>query len=619
MNEPEVSKEPDATPDPVASSPTPTPETQPLVTTFHRLWGRLKAHKVVQWTLAYLAIAYTLLHGAEMLAGTLNWSHGLLRLFTLILILGVPVIITLAWYHGARGLQRVSGTEIMIIAILLALGGAFLWRDSTDHEEVPATAAVATPAPAEALSDALIVPDDKSIAVLPFVNMSSDPEQEYFSDGLAEQVLNLLSKVPELRVIARTSSFAFKGKEDVDMATIGQRLNVAHVLEGSVRKSANRVRITAQLIEVADSSHQWSETYDRELTDIFAIQDEIALAVVDQLKLALLSDDLLTRSTTTSPEAYNFYLQGRHFLHQSSETSLVKAAELFGKAIAADPAYVQAWAELAYVQMSMANAGVGFKEQASGFDKARTSVQKALDLDPDLARAHHVLGWIQYSADWDWSKADASFEKALALDPSDAESLSFLGYLAVMQGALDAGIELSKRAVALDPVAVNPRYSLAYAYSIVGRFDEAENEIRAGLELSPDATGGWASLGIILLQKGQAAPALKMMVKETAENARLIGLSLAYHAVGQKEASDAALNELIEKYAGIAAYQVATAYAYRGEKEMAFDWIDRAYRQRDSGMPSLGTDPLMENIKDDPRYAAMLRKLKLPAVNYLDG
>ena len=202
---------------------------------------------------------------------------------------------------------------LALIALLLILGGGAVWYYQGTND---APAAISVPATARS-STVAAIPGDASIAVLPFVNMSSDPEQEYFSDGLSEQVLNLLSKIPELRVIARTSSFAFKGKEDVDVATIGQRLNVTHVLEGSVRKSGNRVRITAQLINAADSSHQWSETYDRELTDIFAVQDEIALAVVDQLKLALLNDDLPARSTTTSLEAYNFYLQGRHFSNQA--------------------------------------------------------------------------------------------------------------------------------------------------------------------------------------------------------------------------------------------------------------------------------------------------------------
>jgi TolB-like protein/Tfp pilus assembly protein PilF len=461
--------------------------------------------------------------------------------------------------------------------------------------------------------------------VLPFVNMSSDPEQEYFSDGMAEQVLNLLSKVPELRVIARTSSFAFKSKESVDVATIGQRLNVAHVLEGSVRKSGNRVRVTAQLINVADSSHQWSETYDRELTDIFAVQDEIALAVVDRLKLALLNDGLPARSTTTSLEAYNFYLQGRHFASQTTEKGLAKAAEFYAKALDADPGYAEAWAELAFVQSFMASyfvsavidsEGIRGTEQTVGFNKARASAQKALALNPNLARAHFVLGSIQFLSDWDWLKADASLKKAIALDPSARETLSVAGYSALIVGARDTGIDLCQKAVALDPIAEIPRYTLATVYLIVDQLDEAEKEARALIELSPEAAGGWSLLGTILLQKGQVAPALEMMLKESVEWSRLLGLSLAYHAAGQKQESNAALRELIEKHATIAAYQVAEAYAYRGEIEEALDWLERAFRQRDSGMVGLGVDPLMANIKGDPRYATMLRKLKLPELRH---
>ena len=317
------------------------------------------------------------------------------------------------------------------------------------------------------------MPGDASIAVLPFVNMSSDPEQEYFSDGLSEQVLNLLSKVPELRVIARTSSFAFKGKEDVDVATIGQRLNVAHVLEGSVRKSGNRVRITAQLIRVADSSHQWSETYDRELTDIFAVQDEIALAVVQQLKIALQRNELPARSTTTNLEAYNLYLRGEHLRAQHTEESLNRAVEYYDKALRVDPGYGEAWAALAYVQAQMANEG--FTEFSIGFEKARVSARKALDLNPNLARAHLALGSVQQAYDWDWLAAVASFEKAIALDPGDAEALAIAGFYAQTLGKLDVGMDLCRQAVARDPVAPLPRSLLALTYMYAGQLDKAEN------------------------------------------------------------------------------------------------------------------------------------------------
>ena len=297
---------------------------------------------------------------------------------------------------------------------------------------------------------------------------------------------------------------------------------------------------------------------------------------------------------------------------QGTEESLAKAVEFYDKALDADPRFAEAWAELAYVQGFMANQG--FKEISVGFKEARWSAQKALDLSPDLAKAHFALGLVQYFYDWDWIAADASFKKAIAIDPSDAETLAIAGMLAQALGKRDAGIDLCRQAVAHDPVAAVPRFVLATSYAYTGQLVEAENEIRAVLELSQDFSGAWSFLGIVLLLKGQAAPALEMMLKESVEFWRLSGLSLAYYAVGQKERSDAVLNELIEKDAGMAAYQIAEVYAFRGEKEKAFNWLDRAYRQHDTGLITVNIDPLMANIKSDPRFSAMLRKLKLPEV-----
>jgi TolB-like protein/Tfp pilus assembly protein PilF len=442
--------------------------------------------------------------------------------------------------------------------------------------------------------------------------MSPDPEQQYFSDGMSEQILNSLSKIPGLRVIARTSSFSFKGKEDLDVSAIAERLNVAYVLEGSVQRSANRVRVTVQLINAGTSSRQWSETYDRELTDIFAVQDEIALAVVNELKLTLLDKGLRARSATTSLEAYNLYLQGRHFSNQATERSLAKAAELYGKALAIDPKYAEAWAELAANQSYSAAMGFGLTNQTVGYNNARASAQKALELDSDLARAHLVLGLVHYQSDWDWSKADVSFKKAMALDPNSPDTLMSAGSLALSLGAHDVAIDLCQKAVALDPLAAISRSVAAWTYWMIGRLDEAEHEIRALLELSPEVASGWLLLGLVLVQKGEPRKALEIMNSESAESFRLYGQAVAYHALGKKEESDAALSALIREYADVAAYQVANVYAYRGERESAFDWLDRAYRQRDSGLIGFNSDPFLATLADDPRYGALLRKLKLP-------
>src|SRR5688572_20392590 len=347
MNELEVSKEPNATPDPVASTPTPTPDPEPFVATLHRMWARLKAHKVVQWTLAYLAIAYTLLHGAEMLAGTLNWSHGLLRLFTLILILGVPVIITLAWYHGARGQQRVSGTEVMIIALLLALGGAFLWRDSTDHDQAAKSAAVK---PVNTAAPSATADARPSIAVLPFENRSREADDAHFVDGVHDDILTQLSKVSALRVISRTSVEQFRDTK-LPLKTIADQLGVTKILEGGVQRAGGTVRVHVQLIDATTDAHVWAENYDRELTaaNIFDIQSEVAEAIAGALRAALTPQEQagIAVIPTHNLEAWEAYQLGKQRMAARSTPALADAETHLQKAIALDPKFALAYAALA--------------------------------------------------------------------------------------------------------------------------------------------------------------------------------------------------------------------------------------------------------------------------------
>jgi TolB-like protein len=369
-------------------SPVATDKVQPLEGSGRSIWDRIKQHKVVQWTLAYLAVAYTLLHGAEMLANSLGWSHGLLRLFTLILILGIPVVIILAWYHGARGQRRVSGTETMIIAILLAVGAVILWRDTTTEY---GSQRVTTPSPAQsvivpesATTNTVVAaaPYNKSIAVLPFVNMSSDKEQEYFADGISEELLNLLAQVPDLRVIARTSSFSFKSKE-VEIAEIARRLDVAHVLEGSVRRSGDKVRISAQLIRASDSSRLWSQTYDRQMTDVFEVQDQIAAGVVSELKMRLFG--AVPKAKITDPKAYTLFLQAREIGRQSTRAGFEQSNKLYLQALGLDPGYAVAWAGLASNYWNQAFSGLAPIDQSIRL--AREATNKALALEP-ASQAH---------------------------------------------------------------------------------------------------------------------------------------------------------------------------------------------------------------------------------------
>jgi adenylate cyclase len=571
-------------------------------------WGRLTRRKVVQWGIAYAAGAWVLLQVIGFLADAFHWPDVTKQLATIALAVGLPIALVLAWYHGDRGQQRVTSNEFVLLAVLMLLGGGFCWWWASMSESPPDSTVAERPA--AALPPATVVANDKSIAVLPFVNMSSDPEQEFFSDGISEQVLDLLSRIPELRVIARTSSFSFKGKE-VDVATIAQRLNVSHVLEGSVRKSGNRVRITAQLIRVTDSSHLWSNTYDRELKDIFAVQDEIAAAVVRQLKIALLGGELPIRSAATNLEAYNLHLKARYLFDQHTDQGMAKAVEYYAAALAIDPLYAEAWTGLAEVQSVRADEG--YMDYTVGADEARAAAQRALELDPTMAKAHFALGLVQFSHDWNWEAAQASFNRAIALDPNEAKALTAAGSMAQILGHDAAGIELCRQAVANNPIGAYERLSLGWNLAQAGQLDNAEREIRAGLELAPDFANGWYFLGLTLLLKGQPQLALKAMQREPSELWRLPGLPLAYYALGQKRQSEAALREPKAKYAETMPYQIALVHAYRGEIDEAFEWLDRAYVARDTGLAwYLKTDPFLANIRGDARYTALLGKMNLP-------
>jgi TolB-like protein/lipoprotein NlpI len=565
-------------------------------------WAKLLRRKVVQWGLAYAAGAWALLQVFGFAADSFGWPAIAKQLAMLGLAVGVPIAVVLAWYHCDRGDQRVTRSEVAIIALLLLIGGGLVgWWGHV--AEIPGGADTGRP-PASTATD------KKSIAVLPFVNMSSDPEQEFFSDGMAEQVLDQLSRVPDLRVIARTSSFAFRNKE-VDVATIAQRLNVSHVLEGSVRKSGNRLRITAQLIRTSDSSHLWSETYDRELTDVFAIQDEIATAVVQKLKVTLLGGKLPARNTTTNLDAYSLYLQGRYLYDRHGREDMEKAASLYRKALELDPSYAPAWAALA--EAIWVPADEGYRDVNAAARESLEAARKAMDLDPQLALAHSMTGNVRLSYYRDWPAADASFKKALECDPNDLGTTFRSGYLAMALGRTNDAIALYRRAVTLSPISPWAHLWLSQGYLLSNRLDDAEKAIRTGLELSPELSMGWYMLGLVLLEKGNAEAALEATRKERAENWRLPGLASALHALGRRTESDAALKKATEKYGDTMAYQIAEVYAYRGEVDEAFAWLERAYRQRDSGLACcLKTDPLLKDLKADARYADLLRRMKLP-------
>src|SRR5947208_987932 len=377
---------------------------------------------------------------------------------------------------------------------------------------------------------------EKSIAVLPFVDMSAGKDQEYFSDGISEELLNLLAKIPQLQVTARTSSFAFKGKE-IGVPEIARTLHVAHVLEGSVRKAGNSVRITAQLIRTGTDTHLWSQTYDRKLDDIFAIQDEIAADVVKQLKVTLLGAAPKVR--TTDPEAYALYLQAVQLGRQFTAEAFQQSDALYRKALAIDPRYVPAWYGLA--RNFASETGQGLLPGKEGFAQAREAAVKALAIDPDYAPAHAQLGWIEMYGDNDLAGTAQHLERALALDPADLSVLTTSATLLQSLGRLDEALALEEAAVRRDPVNVTALFNLGYHQRMASRLDAAIASFRTVLSLSPSNGGAHCQLGIALLLKGDAKGALAEIEQETSEIYKMIGLPMAYHALGRKADSDAAL------------------------------------------------------------------------------
>jgi serine/threonine protein kinase/tetratricopeptide (TPR) repeat protein len=448
-----------------------------------------------------------------------------------------------------------------------------------------------------------------SIAVLPFVDMSPQKDQEYFADGLAEELLNSLARTPGVRVVARTSSFQFKGK-NAKLADIGRELNVATILEGSVRKQANRVRITAQLINASDGFHLWSETYDRELNDIFAVQEEIAQSVAASLKVTLLGG---TSPSTrgTSQEAYNAYLQGRYFYQRSSKEGLERAVSYYQRAIDLDPGYARAWVGLAEAHSHQADWGYVLVED--GYPKALAEAERALALDANLAEAHAAVGWIKTTFQWDWAGADAAYKQALALGPGNFEVLYGAAVLALDLGRRQEALALCLRAEELDPLNTQIYIDLARAHYWSGRLPEATAAVTKALEIDPARQYAHTLLAVLETAQSRPQEALAEMEREPDLNWRLFGLALTYHALGRKQESDAALAELIAKFQAVSAFQVAEVYAFRGESDRAFQWLERAYVQRDGGLTWIKGDPLLKSLQRDPRYAAFLKKMRLPA------
>jgi TolB-like protein/Tfp pilus assembly protein PilF len=474
---------------------------------------------------------------------------------------------------------------VLAVAVVLLVTDRFVLHHGVNEE-----ASVAAPA--------------MSLAVLPFANLSSDKEQEYFADGISEELLNLLAKAQPLQVAARTSSFSFKGKQ-VGIAEIAKTLHVANVLEGSVRKAGDAVRITAQLIRAGDGYEIWSQSWDRKVDDIFAIQDEIAADVVKQLRVTLLG--AAPKARTTDPEAYAQYLQAVQLGRQFTAEAFQQSDALYRKVLAIDPRYAPAWDELARNFNNELNQGL--LPSKEGFAQAREAATKALAIDPEYAPAHARLGWIAMYGDNDLAGAAEHFKRALALDPADLDVLRNSATLLQSLSRLDEALALDEAVVRRDPVNVSALYNLGVDQRQAGRLDAAKASFRTALSLSPGRGGAHFQLGAALLLKGDAQGALGEIEQETSEVWKMIGLPMAYHALGRKADSDAALAALIAKHEKDRSYTIACVSALRGEPDKAFEWLDKAVEYGDPGLGDIVTENLFDKIRADRRWLPFLRKV----------
>ncbi len=468
----------------------------------------------------------------------------------------------------------------------------------------------ATSAPAsQSIAGAPVVPTEKSIAVLPFVNMSSDKDQEYFSDGLSDELINLLAKVPELHVSARTSSFYFKGKQTL-IADVAKALGVANVLEGSVRRSGKTLRVTAQLVRADNGYPIWSDTYDRPLDDIFKIQDDIAGAVVNGLKVSLLGHKLPRATRTTSTEAYSLYLKAASIHYYSvSSADFAHARGLLQRALTLDPTFAPAWALLG-INLAVEYSLFGTISLAQAHAQAHAAVDQALKIDPELAAAHAALGRVLYEVDWSWDAADTEIKKAIALEPGDAESYRLAGYIQITHGRFDAALQSLDRAISLDPLQSWNHIVKGYAAYRKGDLDHAERYYRRALELNPVSAKFHYVLGSLLLVRGQPDAALEEMHRETDGGFRQCGLVLALDALGRKAEANQALAVAERDLAGKKAFLIASIYAARKDRDRAFLWLERALRQRDGELLFIKGDPLFRDLMSDPRYQALMQKMQ---------
>lgn len=578
-------------------------------------FARLKEHKLVQWTLGYVAVSFALIPVLDIIASRFGWSQTAVRCIIIALATGFFVMLVVAWYHGERGAQRITRTEHAILAVLLVLGGLTMWRigPSVARPDV-ANAGVAIhkiTAPHAAPNASI---DAKSVAVLPLVNESGDKNQQYFSDGLSEDLITALSQFAGLKVISRNSAFQFRDSKD-DSRTIGTKLGVAHLLEGSVQRIGDEVRINAELVNAADGSTLWSQRYDRPYKDLFKLQDNITAAVADALKAKLLEGGGAVAQSDRPPsgnlDAYTAFLRARSSAGASAR--LHQAIDELNEAVRLDPHYAAAYAELSLKWTALYRGGLSGDAAQQAAANAHAAVNTALALDPDLAAAHLARSFVLSSIDFDWNGAEAEARRALQLAPGDISAIAGLGNLLGGLGHQEQAIEAMHQVLKNDPRNAAAWHWLGDYLSSSGHLDEAEQATRRQMELAPNGRYSYVQLAVIAVLRGDARSALALAKQELSPPERRFAVALARQIGTDPAAADAALKNLIDADADTGPYQIADVYALRKDPDNMFKWLDHAWAVRDAGISDLLRDPFLRRYRNDPRFAAFCRKAGLPA------
>jgi len=592
------------------------------------LFNELKRRNVFRVGIAYVVAVWVIAQVADLVLDNIGAPQWVMQSLLLLLAIGFVVAMIIAWayeftpdgikregedvrresvtHHTAKRLDMIT-IGLVVVAIGLLLADRLLF-ERMDQNPAARDAAVsdAELQPAATPSAEANLKPNQSIAVLAFVNMSADSENEYFSDGLSEELLNLLVKIPEIRVAARTSSFSYKGK-DVKISQIGKELNVTHVLEGSVRKAGDQIRVTAQLIKADDGFHLWSETFDRTLDDIFVVQDEIANAVVDKLRIKLLGT--MPQVRRTDPEVYSLYLQGNYFLDLFDVENLEKARAALKQALAIDPDYAPAWVSLNWVYDAQTYAMPAAREELRVL--RIEAIERALAIDENLASAWTALAYYRTFYDSDWHGARVAIENALRLEPNNVGAIGAAAWLASSTGRLPEAIELYEEAVSLDPLSVENLIELGTRYLRVGRIDDAFDAFDRARAINPDHARVSSAFGRLYMLRGDFEDALLETEKTPDtffyrhEKAHIL------YMMGKETEAQTLINELLETSADDVPGAMAVLYAWHGDGDSAFEWQERAYEQDDDRPDAFLGSLFWRKLTSDPRYAAFVEKYGL--------